>query len=150
MALAVALHWAPSAASDRDPPPPESPPPESPPPESLPPESLPPESLPPESLPATDQDTAAKRAERRVREGTEVVGESGYFRITGKRVSFFTDDGKEQYIVLENLNLERISRVISDNPNHLQWRVTGTVTEYRGSNFLFVRRAVLKTRLAPE
>ena len=50
------------------------------------------------------------------------------------------------FVGLENLNLQRIARTIADNPVPLQWSVTGTITEYRGANFLFVRRAVLKRR----
>jgi len=44
---------------------------------------------------------------------------------------------------LENLNLERIARAVADNPVTLEWKVTGTITEYRGANFLLVTRATL-------
>ena len=46
---------------------------------------------------------------------------------------------------LENLNLERISRAISNNPAQLEWMVSGEITEYRGANFLLVHRAILTT-----
>jgi len=80
------------------------------------------------------------------REGTEIVNQLGYFRLTADRVTFFTDDGIGRFVVLENLNLQRIARTITDDPEQLQWDVTGTVTEFRGANFLFVRRAILKAR----
>ena len=98
--------------------------------------------------PAPAETTAKSRlqGDRRMREGTEIVGQLGYFRLTGDRVTFFTDDGKGRFVVLENLNLERIARTITDNPEQLQWSVTGTITEYRGANFLFLRRAALKSR----
>jgi len=83
--------------------------------------------------------------DHRIREGTEIIDSTGYFRMTGDRVTFFTDDGSGRYVALENLNLERVSRAIADNPEPLQWTVTGTITEYRGANYLFVRRAALKT-----
>ncbi len=88
--------------------------------------------------------SAPPPANLRVREGTEIVDELGHFRITGGRVIFFTADGKRRYVGLENLNLERIARTLADGPQPLQWRVTGTITEYRGANFLLVRRAILK------
>ena len=73
--------------------------------------------------------------------------------MTGDRVIFFSTDGealsgdgKARFVGLENLNLQRIARTIADNPVELQWGVTGTITEFRGANFLLVRRAVLKCR----
>jgi hypothetical protein len=81
---------------------------------------------------------------KRVREGTKIE-KTGYFRITGDRVTFYTDDGKTRYRGLENLMLERIGRTIEDNPGQLQWHVSGTVTEYRAANYLLVTHAVLKT-----
>jgi len=83
----------------------------------------------------------------RLREGTEIVDKLGLFRMTGDRATFFTEDGTGRYVGLENLNIERISRTISENPEELQWRVTGVITEYRGGNFLLVQRAVLKNRV---
>ncbi len=90
----------------------------------------------------TDSET-----DHRIREGTEIVDQLGYFRMTGDRVTFFSEDGKGRLVGLENLNLERIARTIADNPGQLQWGVTGTITEYRGANYLFVRRAVLRSRV---
>jgi len=87
------------------------------------------------------------KAKQRLREGTEIIDQPGHFRMTGDRVAFFTADGKGRFVGLENLNLERIARTVADNPDRLQWAVTGTITEYRGANFLFVRRAILKSRV---
>jgi hypothetical protein len=87
----------------------------------------------------------------RLREGSKVQT-TGYFRTTGDRITFYADDGKKRYRGLENLMLERIGRTIEDSPGQLQWTVTGTVTEYRGANFLLVTHAVLTTdagRTAP-
>lgn len=92
----------------------------------------------------THPKSAPPQPNLRVREGTEIVDQLGHFRITGGRVIFFTANGKRRYVGLENLNLERIVRTLADSPQPLQWRVTGTVTEYRGANFLLVRRAILK------
>ena len=95
---------------------------------------------------ATASQPATRPPVFRLREGTEIVDTIGHFRITGNRATFFTADGTGRYVGLENLNLERITRTIADNPASLQWSVSGTLTEYHGANFLFVERAILKTR----
>jgi hypothetical protein len=84
-----------------------------------------------------------------LREGTKIVDRLGHFRITGDRVTFFTADGSRHFVGLENLNLERIARAIEEDSAQLQWSVTGTVTEYRGANFLTVECAILKGEKAP-
>ncbi len=104
-----------------------------------------------EARQAIDADPLGKKSDGgRVREGTEIIDRDGFFRLTGDRVTFFSDDGEGRFVGLENLNLERIARTIADNPDKLQWSVTGTVTEYRGANFIFVRRVILKSRLQTE
>jgi hypothetical protein len=86
----------------------------------------------------------AETERKRAREGTKIE-KTGYFRKTGDRVTFYTDDGKTRYRGLENLMLERIVRQIEDSPGQLEWHVTAVLTEYRGANFLLVTYAVLKT-----
>ncbi len=78
-----------------------------------------------------------------LREGTEITGRPGYFRMTGERVTFFTADGAWRFVCLENLNLQRVAQAIAEDPTRLEWSVTGTITEYRGTNFLAVDCAVL-------
>ncbi len=85
----------------------------------------------------------------RLREGTKIVDQLGYFETKGgESVTFIveTEDGILDFGGLENLNLERIVRTLSENPNRLTWSITGTVTEYQGANFLQIERAVLKTK----
>ena len=98
----------------------------------------------PGSATATGNSTAPQ-ANLRVREGTELVDEIGHFRRSGGRILFFSADGKRRLVGLENLNLERVARTIAQSPQTLQWGVTGTITEYRGANFLLVRRAILRS-----
>ena len=86
------------------------------------------------------------RADSRIREGTELVDQAGHFRLTGDRVTFFSEGSKGRFVVLENLNLERVARMIAENPDYLKWSVTATVTEYRGANYVFIRKAVLRNR----
>jgi hypothetical protein len=44
--------------------------------------------------------------------------------------------------VLENLALERIVRILNETRGQRQWLVSGTITEYRGSNYLLISKAV--------
>ncbi len=99
----------------------------------------------PGQSPAGQIRSTVRQDDNRIREGTEFNDQAGYFRITGNRVTFFTADGRGRFMGLENLNLERISRAISNNPAQLEWMVSGEITEYRGANFLLVHRAILTT-----
>lgn len=100
--------------------------------------------------------TAASRApqvrvappvvERRLREGSALTDQAGCFKTAGDRIIFTTSDSRLTMVCLENLNLERVSRAITDNMEQLEWKVTGTLTEYSGANYLLVERAILKSR----
>ena len=99
----------------------------------------------PEVRPDEGSRFAIRDEENRVREGTELRNAVGYFTITGSRVTFVAAESGSRFSGLENLNLERISKMISKAPKQMDWEVSGEVTEYRGANYLLVRRAVLKT-----
>jgi hypothetical protein len=95
--------------------------------------------------PAVGGRSAASSARRHLlREGFELTEQLGTFRVTGGRLVFSTDKGGIPLVALENLNLERIARVLADNPAATGWRITGTATEYRGVNYLLIERAVLR------
>ena len=57
-------------------------------------------------------------------------------------------DGR--YIGLENLNLERIAAELASSPSQPEWSVSGTVTEFRGTNYLLVRRSILSQSVPGE
>jgi len=97
-------------------------------------------------LPAESPEKAQGAAERHLREGLELVEVSGSFRTSAGRVVFTSADGRQSLVGLENLNLERVTRALADHPDQVEWIVTGSVTEFRGSNFLLLRRVVLKNR----
>ncbi len=78
-----------------------------------------------------------------LREGTRLVDESGQFQLNGQRMVFVASEGNRRFILLENLNLERIARVLGEGDKQSVWRVSGSVTEYHGANYLLVERAVL-------
>lgn len=79
-----------------------------------------------------------------IREGTAVVDGLGSFSVQGERVSFQAQDESLNVMVLENLALERIVRQVTETPKMLLWSVQGTLTEFRGANFLLITRAQLK------
>jgi hypothetical protein len=81
---------------------------------------------------------------QRQREGTALVDAPGHFKLTGDRATFFPSGSDAHYMVLENLNLERIATAISDIPEQIPWVVSGTITEYRGANYLLVTKAILQ------
>lgn len=87
---------------------------------------------------------------RRLREGTEITGQTGYFRQDGEGATFVTDDDYELG-GLPNLNLERIVRTLktADDPETIRWRVDGSITEFSGRNYLFISRAVYKSAAQP-
>lgn len=89
---------------------------------------------------------ASPAAEKRLREGTLLTDQAGCFRTAGDRVVFSASAVKMSMVCLENLNLERIARAITDNTEQLEWRVSGVLTEYGGANYLLVDRAILKSR----
>ena len=99
----------------------------------------------PEAQPDEGSRFAVEGEEDRVREGTELTNVLGYFTSTGSRVTFIAAESGNRFAGLENLNLERISKMISKAPKQMDWEVSGEVTEYRGANYLLVRRAILKT-----
>lgn len=97
---------------------------------------------------ATDRTDAADR----IREGTRWQNERGIFTLVGDRVTFTPNSLRNQnFMVLENLNLERIVRTIEENrtvtdADTLEWNIDGTITEFRGGNFVIVTRSVLVAR----
>ena len=89
---------------------------------------------------------AAAATTQRQREGMTLTDVAGYFKMSGDRATFYPSDGGKSYAGLENLNLERITALVSENPRQIEWIVSGTLTEFRGSNYLLISKAVMKTR----
>ena len=90
--------------------------------------------------PPTDQSSS-----RRLREGTELVDQVGHFEIVRDRLVYVAERGGVRLLGLENLNLERVARTVAGFPGQLEWKICGTVTEYRGTNYLLLHRAVVTT-----
>jgi len=80
-----------------------------------------------------------------IREGTVMQSQHVIFRVSNDRVILTMANGAERYLCLENLNLQRITDVLKDNPTLTDWTVDLIVTEYRGMNYVLVQRAVLSS-----
>ena len=96
---------------------------------------------------AGSNDTLLKKSEKSnlIREGTVMQSQHGIFRVSNDRTILTIANGTERYICLENLNLQRITDVIKDNPTLTDWTVDFSVTEYRGVNYALIQRAVLSS-----
>jgi hypothetical protein len=82
----------------------------------------------------------------RQREGTRLTDVSGRFEIAGDRVTFFPAASRESYRLLENLSLERVAQVLSESRLRQEWTVSGTLTEFRGANYLLLTKAVIRAQ----
>ncbi|MEX2138718.1 MAG: hypothetical protein WD894_05615 [Pirellulales bacterium] len=82
----------------------------------------------------------------RWREGSKLVDVPGQFKISGDRVAFHSVDGKTRFACLENLNSERVARIVGESPETLDWSVQGTITEFKSENYLLVTQAVINSR----
>jgi hypothetical protein len=86
---------------------------------------------------------------KQIREGTPFLGKRVYFRQTGQRTMMFTTDGKENYLVLENLSLERILDAMDKKPDRGVWLADGEFTEFQGANYVLIQRAVAAPASSP-
>jgi hypothetical protein len=79
-----------------------------------------------------------------LREGqsVELVGR---LELSGDRATFFPIDKQPPLRVLENLALERVTRILGESTGEHQWLVSGVITEYRGANYLLISKAVQKS-----
>ncbi len=100
--------------------------------------------------PTGPRESAEVNAKRRLREGTMLTNQGGYFRQDGDGAIFVTED-KLEFGALNNLNLERVVRTLkgSDEAESIRWSVNGVVTEFNGRNFLLISRAVYKSASPP-
>lgn len=100
---------------------------------------------PPSGLPGSADSGAAAQVPgpTRLREGTALRGLIGTIRLVGERWTLFLTQRDERYILLENLALERILRTNASFNEAPDWTVDGTVTEFRGQNYLLIEKALI-------
>jgi hypothetical protein len=84
-----------------------------------------------------------------LREGTDIVERVGHLRKTqGDLPEFvFDSDGRAltdpPMLVLPNLKLMQMETAMGTATDNLHFRVTGTVTEYRGRNYILLDKVVV-------
>lgn len=82
----------------------------------------------------------------RWREGTRLHQVHGVFSSIGERLQFTTTDGKVQILVTENLLAERVLRATQESSDPLAWTIQGTMTEFRGNNYLMLNYATIMAK----
>jgi len=103
------------------------------------------EATPAETTTATSSAPGKAKGTDRIREGTRLIDVVGAFQsVGGDSVTFSPGGNKDSFRVLENLSLERVSRALDENRGARQWVVSGTITEYRGTNYLLLTKAVVQ------
>jgi hypothetical protein len=85
-----------------------------------------------------------------VREGTHVIKRTGRLNHSsdGQQASFtFDSDGKTMadppMIILPNLTLQSMEAAVASKTADVHFRVSGTVTEYKGRNYILLDSAVV-------
>jgi len=100
------------------------------------------------SAATTTAGAAGAKASERLREGTRLVEVVGTFQsIGGESVTFTpvgTGTNKDSFRVLENLALQRVSQELEGNKGARQWTVSAEVTEYKGNNYLLLKKIVVR------
>jgi len=100
----------------------------------------------PENASESDEisnDIQQNKSRTLIREGTFVRNQRVVIRISSGRAMMTVLEDSRRFYCLENLNLERISKVIQNNPLMTEWTIDYLVTEYQGSNYVLIQRAVL-------
>jgi hypothetical protein len=100
----------------------------------------------PVARPVAHRRTEDRASGDRQREGTRLTDVTGRFEIAGDRVTFFPTAGRESFRLLENLSLERVAQVLSESRSRQEWTVSGTLTEFRGANYLLLTKAVIRAQ----
>ncbi|HTW94952.1 MAG TPA: hypothetical protein VMD30_09180 [Tepidisphaeraceae bacterium] len=84
-----------------------------------------------------------------LREGTDILERSGHLRKTNSDLPefVFDSDGRAMedppMLVLPNLKLMQMETALSSATTPLHFRVSGTVTEYRGRNYILLDKVVV-------
>jgi hypothetical protein len=85
-----------------------------------------------------------------VREGTHLINRSGRLNHStdGQTATFtFDTDGKNMadppMIILPNLKLQSMEAALAGRASDVHFRISGTVTEYKGRNYILLDKAVV-------
>lgn len=75
------------------------------------------------------------------REGKSVRDLKGSVRVVQSRYIFFPEGDSFRFVLLENLNLERIARAMAERTEETLWEIDAEITEFNGANYLLIQRA---------
>lgn len=76
-----------------------------------------------------------------LREGTTINKAPVTCRASGDRLQIMFSDYRRRMSVLENLAAQRILKAVIEDSHDTSWVVSGTVTEFKGRNYLLITRA---------
>ncbi len=76
------------------------------------------------------------------REGTETGRWTGEFAEVGRRWVFRADGSQANFVVLENLTLQRVVTNMRHDAEDNRWTIEGTLTEFDDNNYLLLRWSV--------
>lgn len=76
-----------------------------------------------------------------VREGARIESKIMRAKLAGENIVWEADDSKKSFDSLENLALERVLQAVHADGSERPWIVTGTITEFKGRNFILLERA---------
>jgi len=106
--------------------------------------------LPPAASSAATAASGNSAAGAILREGTDIIDRVGRLQKTadGQQTQFvFDSDGRTlqdaPMTILPNLKLMSMENAVSEASHDLRFRITGTVTEYRGHNYILLEKVVV-------
>jgi hypothetical protein len=94
------------------------------------------------------KDLAKSKDVVRLREGHRFENLTAMIQITETERFLATIEGDKNFLVLENLALERIAEAMRVDSTDNRWVLTGRVTEFRGQNYVWVERATRAAKIA--
>lgn len=95
----------------------------------------------------SDSSEPQSNATHILREGTKVDSQTAICRSIGDRLVLEVNDFPKQIVALENLSAQRVMEALYTDPNDRFWSITGTITEFRGSNFMLLQKVNRDSRM---
>lgn len=72
-----------------------------------------------------------------LREGSRMAQQECHCRVVGEQLLIENADG-HAFEALENLAAQRILTALQEDAGNNRWRITGSLTEFQGRNFLYI------------
>ena len=98
--------------------------------------------------PFASKDATKSKDVLRLREGHRFENLTAMIQITEAERFLASIEGDKNFLLLENLALERIAEAMRIDSTDNRWVLTGRVTEFRGQNYVWVERATRAAKIA--